>query len=72
MKMLKGETSDIQSALTYLIRWPLSAPIDAWKAGENHSILTRLLVSLIPGLPVLGARFFVGPLLATWHYYRSR
>lgn len=72
IEAIKGETSDVKSALFYLVRWPLSAPWDAWRAGEGHHKLTRILAWLVPGLPVLGARLIVGPLLATWYYYRSR
>lgn len=72
LEMVKGETSDITSTLSYLIRWPLTAPLDAWRAGEGHHVLTRLLVAIFPGLPLIGARFLVGPFLAAWQYYRAQ
>lgn len=72
MEAIKGETSAVKSALFYLFRWPISAPLDAWKAGEGHHIITRAIASLVPGLPVLGARLIVGPVLAALKYYKSQ
>jgi hypothetical protein len=71
-QMLWGEVSDIESALRFLIVWPLSAPLDAYRSGSEYGIVAQLLIAVFPGLPILGIRLLIGPLLAAFNYYRSQ
>lgn len=49
----KGE---LQGFVSYTIKWPLAAPVDAFRATQNMGIWYQIVVAVL-GLGIIPARF---------------
>ncbi|WP_135302631.1 hypothetical protein [Haloarcula amylovorans] len=65
--MTRGEAT---GAIDYLISWPLSQPINAWRAGEDYHPIAQVLAAAI-GVPFILVAFVLGPFVATVHWLLS-
>lgn len=65
------ERSDVEGVVGYAIKWPLSQPVDAYRAGRKHSWLRGLLRAVVPGIPKMLIRLVWGPVIATLNYAKS-
>lgn len=51
----------------YLISWPASAPLDAYRNGKEYNIVVAILAFFF-GWPVIPLRFVIGGVMATYNY----
>ena len=70
--MAESEAREERDALYYMVKWPMAAPGDSYKAGEKYHWLVAALAWLVPGLPRAVGRLLVGPVMATVNYYLAR
>lgn len=60
-----------KGALFYLIKWPLRAPVDAYRAGEKYHLLLAVLAFFLPGIPWGLLRIPLGVVGATYCWYAA-
>lgn len=70
--MAGSEAKEARGALYYMVKWPMAAPGDSYKAGEKYHWLVATLAWLVPGLPRAIGRLLIGPVMATINYYSAR
>lgn len=70
-ELLVEGLDEVEGILRYMLFWPLAAPVDAYRAGKNRSVLVGLLLFFVPGIPIILARMVVGILAATGAYATS-
>lgn len=65
------ELSEAQGVIDYAIKWPLSAPVDAFRTGSEYNLLVGLVSAVFAGIPGIVWRVIIGPAKATWNYAKS-
>ena len=58
---------EAEGIIDYLISWPISAPLDAYRNGKDYNIIVAILAFFF-GWPVIPLRFLIGAIMATYNY----
>lgn len=69
-KTILDGLAEAQGIFNYLISWPLSAPLDAYRHGKEYNLIVGILAFFF-GFPVIPLRFVIGAVTATYNYARA-